>query len=404
LITKPIRQPGRPAVRAAAIAAFVSMTGSTAANIAIAVFIYSRTRSAVWLSVSLLMTFGVTGLLTPFTGIVADRFDRRRLIIATDIAAGLVYIAMIFVESPVAIIALGFVEALIAMPAGSALRAAVPNLAGPEDLAWANGVLSMGFNIGDAIGPLMGGAIAAAVNVDLVFGLNAASFAASAALISLVRVPFSWFERGDPEQGVFSAFGLIRRDRVLMGIAFAWVVGYFAIDIVLVADLPFAEALGVGTFGYSLMNTVWSVAAIGGAWAARWLRPRVRLAALVAGGVAAFVGLGIGAIAPAFVVLLAGLAVTSFFNAVADVAGDSVVQVRVPDRLRGRTFAAIRGVGWAANAVAFSLAGILVEHLGPRGVYAIGAVAGLLYGLVLLLFLHGADLEGRPEISPSASA
>jgi MFS family permease len=393
---------GRRPVRVVALAALVSTLGSTAANLAIAVFIYSRTRSAVWLSVSLLLTFGVTGFLTPFTGIIADRFDRRRLIIATELAAGVIYVAMVFVESPALIVGLGFVEALIAMPSQSALRAAVPSLAGTGNLSWANGLLSMGFNVGDAVGPLIGGGLAATVGVDVVFVVNAATFVASAALISAVRQPFSAprDDQDEDERDVLGGFRLIRRDKVLVAIALAWAFGYVAVDIVLVADLPYAEAFGVGAFGYSVMNTVWSVAAIVGSWLSRWLRPRHLYAALVAGGISAFVGLGLGSIAPTFAVLLLALAITSLFDAIASVAGDSVIQLRSPDRLRGRTFAALRGVGWVANAIAFSSAGFLVERLGPGGVYGIAALAGFIYAAILFFMLRGVDL-GRGAIDAS---
>jgi MFS family permease len=389
---------GKRPVRILALAALISTAGSTAAMIAIAVLIYGKTRSAVWLSVSLLLTFGVTGFLTPFIGIVADRFDRRRLLIGTELAAGLVYVVLIFVDSPTAIVGLVFVEALVAMPASAALRAAVPNVAGAASLAWANGLLSIGLNVGDSIGPLVGGALAATIGVDVVFVANAVTFIVSAALIWSVRLTFSALaaaERKD-ERDFLGGFRLLRADKVLAGIALAWMVGYFSVDVVLVADLPFAEALGVGAFGFAVMNTVWSASAVVGGWVSRWVHPHRRFAVLVGSGLAIFLGLGLGSLAPVFAVLLLGLALTSVVSTMADVAGDSVVQVRSPDRLRGRTFAAIRGLGWVANTVAFSIAGFLVESMGPRGVYAIGAIAGLVYGAILYLSLRGADLEREP--------
>jgi MFS family permease len=384
---------GRRPVRIIAVAGLISTTGSSAAIIAIAVYIYAKTGSAVWLSLSLLLTFGVTGFLTPFTGLIADRFDRRRLIVATELAAGAIYVAMVFVDSPAGIIALAFVEALIAMPASAALRASVPNLVGGSDLSWANGLLSIGFNVGDAVGPLIGGGLTATAGVDTVFLVNAVTFAASAAMIAMIRMSFAEPRESSQERDLLGGFRLILSDRVLVGIAVAWIVGYLSVDVVVVADLPYAEALGVGAFGFSVMNSVWSAAAVAGGWLGRFVRPRHRFGVLVGSGVAIFVGLGMGSLAPIFAVLLVGLAVTSIFSTLADIVGDSVVQVRAPDRLRGRTFAAIRGLGWVANAVAFSIAGFLVEGFGPRGVYGIGAIAGLIYGGILLAFLRGADLE-----------
>lgn len=390
-----MQQRGRTPIRLVAFAALVSAAGSTAASIAIAVLIYSRTKSAIWLSVSFLLTFGVTGFLTPFVGLIADRIDRRRLLIATELASGAVYVVMAFVDSPVWIIVLGFIEALIQMPSASALRAAVPNLASRDDLPWANGLLDISFNIAKTAGPVMGGALAASVGAHAVFWINAASFAVSGAVLSTIRVPFSDTGIMEDERGILRGLRAIRRDRVLIGIALGWIFGYFAVDIVLVADLPFARLFGTGTVGYSIMNTTWSAAGLAGAWVSRWLTPRYHMVALVSGGASAFIGLAMGSLAPAFGILLLALVVTAFFDAITSVAGDSVIQIRTPDQVRGRVFAALQGAGWIANAVAFSIAGFLVEWLGPRGVYGIASIAGLIYGALLFFFLRGSNVNER---------
>ena len=80
--------------------------------------------------------------------------------------------------------------ALLHAPFGPAARAAVPNLAGQADLAWANGTLTAASNVGQLAGPAVGGVPYAAVGAGPAFAANAVSFAISATLIAAVRGRF----------------------------------------------------------------------------------------------------------------------------------------------------------------------------------------------------------------------
>ncbi len=74
----------RRAVRRLAFARGLSSTGSRIAG-ALSFLIYERAGSAIWLAGTLFFTFGVTGALTPFAGKIADRYNRRRVMIASDL-------------------------------------------------------------------------------------------------------------------------------------------------------------------------------------------------------------------------------------------------------------------------------------------------------------------------------
>jgi MFS family permease len=84
---RPMRTPPRTAVRRLALARAMSETGSAAASTALldAVFIRSG-GSAVWLGLTLLLTHGVAGALGPLGGVLGDRFDRKRVMILSDLA------------------------------------------------------------------------------------------------------------------------------------------------------------------------------------------------------------------------------------------------------------------------------------------------------------------------------
>jgi MFS transporter, DHA3 family, macrolide efflux protein len=85
----------------------LSGTGSQMAAIALAADIYGRTHSAVWLSATFFLTFGITGLLNPVAGLIADRFDRRGVMIASDVAGAIVWTVLLLGNSPPWLLTLG---------------------------------------------------------------------------------------------------------------------------------------------------------------------------------------------------------------------------------------------------------------------------------------------------------
>ena len=97
----------RSAVRRLALARLISVTGGAAAFAALNFTIYEQTRSAAWLSASLLLTFGVSGLFAPIGGVLGDRFDRKRVMIVSDLAGAACFGAMAFSQEPGWLLAAG---------------------------------------------------------------------------------------------------------------------------------------------------------------------------------------------------------------------------------------------------------------------------------------------------------
>ena len=79
--------PPRIAIRRLAAARVISVTGSEAGWIALMVAIYAATHSTVWMSAALFVSIGASGLFTPLLGALGDRIDRRRVMIASELAA-----------------------------------------------------------------------------------------------------------------------------------------------------------------------------------------------------------------------------------------------------------------------------------------------------------------------------
>src|SRR6266511_3310059 len=102
----------RAAVRRLALARAISLTGGAASFAALNVAIYERTHSPGWVAASLLLTWGTGGIAGIFAGSLGDRFDRKRLMVVSDLAGAAVFGVMAFVDDPGWLIAWAFLNAM----------------------------------------------------------------------------------------------------------------------------------------------------------------------------------------------------------------------------------------------------------------------------------------------------
>ena len=166
------------------------MLGSQLAVIALVFEVYRTTESAAWVSLVVLSAALAMALMAPVGGWLGDTFDRRTVMIASDLAAAAVFILLVFAGNLWLLIGLSLVATIARAPFFPAAQAALPNLAAAGDLAWANGIVTQASSLGTTIGPLVGGVLVAAVGTGAAFGVNAVTFLISAGLIISVRKRF----------------------------------------------------------------------------------------------------------------------------------------------------------------------------------------------------------------------
>jgi len=365
----------RIAIRRLAAARVISVMGTEAAWIALMVAIYASTHSTAWMSAALFAAIGAEGVATSLMGTLGDRFDRRRVMIASELSAAVVAAGMAITGSPLALVVLALMSAIAQSPYFSASTAAVPNLVEPRDVAWANSTVSVGRNAGALLGPMLGGAIAGLVSPAAVFAGNAACFALSAALIWSVRGRFADPDRADADQhsGIRAGFRFVLADPVLRLILLAWVVLLFLLGPILVAELPLARSFGVGSVGYGFLAACWGGGGIAGSFLGRPLAERNERAAMVVGCACIGAGFAVVAAAPAFAFALFGMAVAGLADGAVMVSEQGILQRRTPDAVRSRATAATEAAAMSAFALSFPTAGFMLHLIGVRGVYVLAA-------------------------------
>jgi MFS family permease len=368
-------------------AALVSNVGSWMQTVTLGILVFARTDQPAWTGLVAAAGFLPIGLLAPVGGALADRLDRRRWLIVTTVAemsfaTTLAVLAAVGHDPPWALVLLSFLGGASAAIGFPAYQAMVPDLVPPADLLGAVSLSSAQFNLGRVIGPALAGLALLSHNYALVFGINAASFAAVVVALVMVRLP--------KPLGSGGALGIVPRIMAGARAAMAEPGCRAAIELIAVVALlasPFialvpAMSASIDRLGVSvpvataLLVTAQGIGAVGGALVLPSLAERVGRAAMLRG--ALFV----------LPVLLVdyGLAPTLWWSAVAFLivgAGyitvlsglNTVVQLRAPAEARGRILSIYMmglGIVYPIGAVT---QGWIANHVGVRAVTVAGAVA-----------------------------
>jgi MFS family permease len=382
----------RTAVRRLALARLISLTGGAAAYLALNFYIYQRTHSATWVAAALFLTFGTIGFASPFAGALGDRFDRQRVMIASDLTAAACFFGMALVHDPGWLLVLAFCAAAAEAPFLSASSAAIPNLVDDDQLAWANSMVTLGRNAGILLGPLLGGLLVASIGAGAVFAVNAVTFLASAALVATTHGRFSG-ERHDADEhkGLRAGFRFLFADPILRAISLSWLMLVLGLGMTMVADVPLVNLFHAGSFGYGVLIACWGGGSILGSLLGRRLKTSTEAWwLLISIGVIAATSIVTG-LSPWFVLVLGAILVMGIGDGVSLVAEQGIMQRRTPDAVRSRVSGAFDAVVHIGMAVSYVIAGPAVSWLGARGVYVVGGVAAFI-GVFLAMPIRRATL------------
>jgi MFS family permease len=375
-------EPHRRDLPVLAAAIGVSALGDWLALLPLNLQLRSMGGSGLTVAALFIAVWSPAALLAAPAGALADRVDRRRLLVTASVGEAAVAVALAFAGSPGAILPLAAVLGTLIAIATPAEFSLVPAIVGPQDVRRANGWVETARYAGFIGGPALGGIVAAAGGIRAALLIDAATFAAVAlAGLSLrpraiVRDPA--VGQGRMRDGITHLFA----DRAL-GLV---MVAAFASLLFMTASAPaevfFAkDVLHTSDVGFGLWLTAWPLGmALGAAFIGRHLRGD-----LVAAALAAIMLQGLGIAGPALIASLA-VGIASFFvgglaHGAKNVAVRSLLHERVPEHLHGRAYAAYNGLRNSAELVAMLMGGVLVTAAGSRATLLVAGAVPALVGL-----------------------
>jgi MFS family permease len=369
----------------------ISLIGTWMQQVAMSWLVYRMTGSALLLGVVSFASQIPTLLLTPVAGVFADRWNRRKMLIATQA------LAMLQAAILAAAVLLGTVQVwqivVLSLFLGVVNACDIPirqsfvveMVDRREDLGNAIALNSSLVNAGRLIGPALGGILVASVGEGICFILNSASYLAVIVALAAMRLPPRAVEAkpaphllGELRDGAHYAFGFAPIRAILLLVAVISLMGMpYAVLIPVFAK----EILGGGAHTYGFLMTAAGGGALAGTLLLASRRSVIGLGRLIARSTLLFaVGVAVFACSSNLWLSLAALSVAGFGTMTLVASCNTILQTIVEENKRGRVMSFFAMAFMGMTPFGSLAAGSLAHRLGPQTTLLLGAAGCLVAG------------------------
>jgi MFS family permease len=338
-------------------------------------------------------------LMTPIAGPVADRHNRKLVIMTVSSVQTFAALALLLVDSTgtlwIGYLGLCTISALGAF-VGPAAQAALPNLTrSPDEHAKASILFGSLWGAMLAIGAALGGLVAGVFGRNVAFVANAASFAIAVGVVALIRRPMQ-AARGDesvrprirPIADMREALGHARRDSTLLSLLASKATFAMGAGIVGLLAVLVTHELGGGDTETGLMISVRGLGvAVGPLIAGPFARSSLGRVLTICGFAGAIFGvayLGLS-VAPTFAIALPLVLIAHMGGGAQWTLSTFGLQARAPDHVRGRILAGDFGMVTLIITVSNVVAGVLADAIGVRPTIAVFAALDIAAAAIYLL-------------------
>jgi MFS family permease len=367
------------------IGEFVSSIGDWLYLVALLVYVYRSGASPLVLGVVGAARIVPYILLSVPAGIAADRFDRRLILLVTDVARGVIMLVLaylVWVEAPVVtVVAMSIIATCFSAFFSPAIGSLIPSLVADErELGPANATWASLDNLAFIIGPAVAALLLSFGSLPIAFLLNAVSFSVIAGVLWRLPVP----PRTRPQKGsseeapsgeVKSAVRGVARP--LSGLAIINLVdGFVSGGLAVLTVVIAVEVLGTGEASTGWLNAAIGLGGLLGAIVAGPLTVRRNLLLpMLAGGITLGVGLILIGQGVVLIFTMAAFVIATAGMLLLEIVVTTIFQRTVPDAIRGRTIGAMDTITVSTYALGAFLAPILADQFSPVAVLLVFGVA-----------------------------
>ena len=340
------------------------------------------------------LQFGPQLLLLPLTGMAADLLDRRKLLLFTQAAMGLLALGLglLCISGRVElwhVYVFAFLLGCVTAFDAPVRQTFVSEIVSEEDLGNAVALNSTSFNAARMLGPAVAGLLISSVGTGWVFIINAFSFAGVIGSLLLLRTallrraPRLKAARGSLVEGFRYVSG---RPDLVSVLLMLFLIGTFGLNFPIFLSTMSVTAFHAGASQYGVLSSIMACGSVAGALMAAG-RDKPRLALLL--GAAALFGFGcaLAAVMPNYwlfgiMLVVIGIAAQTFTTTV-----NSAVQLSTAPAMRGRVMAIVLAISAGGTPLGAPIVGWVADVFGPRWALGIGALSGFAAAAVGVRYL-----------------
>ncbi|MEV4513252.1 MFS transporter [Dactylosporangium sp. NPDC049525] len=387
------------------LAGLISDSGDWLLLVSLPILVYQLTGSPLQTSFAFLVELAPAVLLGPVAGHLADRWDRRRMLVGITVIQAVALLPLLLVRDradlPIlyAVIA---VEAAMLTLFGPAKNALLPTLVPAEQLVSANSLVGLNQNLGRLAGGAVGGLLLVVSGLPLIVAVDLVTFVVAALLIAGIATGTGERDPDGEAQGPGERKGAFGTWRIRVGLTIA-VLGGCAQGIFVVLFVVWvARELGGGAAETGLLRGVQAVGSIALGLLLATARRTPGPATLIAAGSGAFglilVVLWNGPLLTTALPVYIGLFILVGAPGIAMLTGlVSLLQQETTDQVRGRVFGVFGAIYEGSSGVGMLAAGLLADRIGIMPMLDLQAALYLAAGAMAFLLLR----QPKPAAAPS---
>lgn len=352
----------------------VSVLASGMSQFALTIFLYEKTNSAT--ALGLMQVFYITPflLISPFAGVMVDRYNRKLMMMVSDLGAGLATLGILtllyfdvwqFWHMYVAAVIFGLGNAF-QWPAYSA---AISTMIPKEQLGRANGLMSLMEAGPGVIAPILAGTLLPVIKLTGILFLDVATFLFAIGALMIVHIP----QPARTQEGMQASGGMLKEAAYgfkyifarpsLLGLQLIFFAGnlFSGIGFTVFAPMILSRS-GNDSLMFGSVQSAGAIASVvGGVLMSAWGGFRRRVHGVLFGWVLSGLGLAIVGLAGGFPFWIAGSILSSIVIPLVNGSNQAIWQSKVAPDLQGRVFSARRLIAWFTNPISPVIGGVLAD-------------------------------------------
>lgn len=352
----------------------VSVLASGMSQFALTIFMYEKTNSAT--ALGLMQVFYITPflLISPFAGVMVDRYNRKWMMMISDLGAGLATLGILVVlyfdiwqfwHMYVASVIFGLGNAF-QWPAYSA---AISTMVSKEQLGRANGLMSLMEAGPGVLAPILAGALLPLIRLTGILFLDVATFLIAIGALLVVHVP----QPSRTQEGMQAGGGMLKQAAYgfqyifarpsLLGLQLIFFAGnlFAGIGFTVFAPMILARS-GSNSLMLGTVQSAGAIASVaGGVLMSAWGGFKRRVHGVLLGWILSGLGMAVIGLAGGLPIWITGVAITSLVGPLVNASNQAIWQSKVAPDLQGRVFSARRLIAWFTNPISPIIGGTLAD-------------------------------------------